>query len=236
MRTTPFFLLAAGLLVSGCYNDDHDHFPPGNERIEVTHETLPFDRIELETSSRIRLIQTDHYRVVITGWAEDVEDTHVEVVNDRLLIEEHGQIDSDQVIEIHVPSIRRLESFGSSDVYGQTEFRQNGSIELASYGSGEIDMYVDADAVDTELYGSGDIVLEGLSDNLDIFNSGSGWCRAFGIHADFADVRASGSGSVEVRVQHDLDVVISGSGNVFYKGHPFIHAQVSGSGRLIDAN
>lgn len=235
MRTLLLSLLSASILVSGCYIDGHDHFPP-NERIEVTHETLPFERIELETASRIRLIQTDHYRVVITGWAEDVEDTHVEVVNNRLLIEEHGQIDPDQLIEIHVPSVRRLELFGSSDVYGQTEFRQNGPIELASYGSGEIDMYLDADAIDAELYGSGDIVLEGLSDNLDIFSSGSGWCRAFGLFSDFADVRTSGSGSVEVHVQHDLDVVIAGSGNVFFKGHPFIHSQVSGSGRLIDAN
>ena len=236
MRTLPFLWLSAGLLVSGCYIDDHDHYPPGNERIEVIHETLPFDRIELETSSHIRLIQTDHYKVVITGWAEDVEDTHVQVAENRLLIEEHGQIDPDQVIEIHVPSIRRLELFGSSDVYGQTEFNQNGSIELASYGSGDIDMYLDADAVDAGIYGSGDIFLEGLTDNLDVFNSGSGWCRAFGLFSDFADVRVSGSGSVEVQVQHDLDVVISGSGNVFFKGHPFLHTQVSGSGRLIDAN
>lgn len=208
----------------------------GYEEIAVTYDTVPFDRIRLETSSNIRIIQSNEYKVIVRGQKRDVDDTEVRVNSDRLVIEEHGHIDNDQRIEIYVPEISELENTGSSLVYGESEFTQNRSMDLTMTGSGEIDMYVDVDNLDVRLTGSGYIYLEGFADNADFDITGSGWIRAFSLDTDIMDVRIDGSGSAEVNVDSDLDIVISGSGDVYYKGHPDVSIVISGSGHVFDAN
>ena len=225
------FLLA--LVSLGLFSCE-DEF--GVEEIEVTYDTIPFDRIKLETSSNIRIIQSNEYKVSVRGEERDVNDTEVSVENDRLVIREHGHIDNDQVIKIYVPEISQLESNGSSLVYGESEFSQNRSMDIKLIGSGEIDMYVDIDNLDVELTGSGYMYLEGFADNVDAEITGSGWLRAFGMVTDVMDIRLEGSGSGEVHVEDDLDVIISGSGNVFYKGHPSVDVEITGSGKVIDSN
>lgn len=206
------------------------------DQIVVTYDTIPFEKIELSTSSDIRIVQANYFQVVVEGEERDVYDTEVRVADNLLVIEEHGSIDQRQVITIYVPEIRQLDSYGSSDIYGESEFRQNGNMDLGLLGSGEIDMYLDIDNLDVFLSGSGDFYLEGFADNVDIRITGSGWVRSFNLNSDFSDIILSGSGSAEVTVDNDLDISISGSGDVFYKGHPDISSSITGSGKVINAN
>lgn len=206
------------------------------QQIEVTYDTVSFDRIHLETSSSVRIIQSSAFKVTVNGEERDVHDTDVHVSNNQLVIEEHGHIANDQVIKIYVPEISQLESEGSSLIYGESEFTQNRSMDLVLNGSGEINMYVDVDNLDVEQTGSGYVYLEGYADHVDAEITGSGWMRAFGLDAKTMDLRVEGSGSSEVKVADDLDVKITGSGNVFYKGHPSLHTEITGSGQVIDSN
>ena len=208
----------------------------GIQEIELTLETLPFDRIRLESSSDVRIIQSDNHRVIISGLERDVNDVEVRVIDDRLTIEENGNQSSDLLIKVYVPEISDLESTGSSLVYGESFFTQNRNMDIRLTGSGEIDFAIDTDDLDVELTGSGYVYLEGNVQTLDADLSGSGWLRSFSLESDHADVRIEGSGSTELTVVTDLDVFITGSGDVFYKGHPGINAQITGSGSLIDSN
>lgn len=223
-------LLAVFAALSAC-DDDY-----GTRVIDVAYDTLPFEYIRLETSSDVRIIQTGYFQVIVTGEERDVYDTQVFADQGQLIIEEHGHTHGNTVIKIYVPEFSQLESLGSSYVYGESQFQQNGAMDFFLDGSGDIDMYVDVDNLDVLVSGSGSMHLEGFVDNGDFNITGSGWINAFNINADFCDVRISGSGSAEVNVDDDLDVVISGSGDVLYKGHPNISSQISGSGKLIDAN
>jgi hypothetical protein len=224
------FLLTLTLGISSC-EEEYSGDP-----LIVTYDTVPFERIELETSSHIRIIQANYYQVVVDGRENDVYDTEVIVSGNVLIIQEHGNIDPGQVISIFVPEIQQLDSYGSSEIYGESQFRQNGNMAIRSFGSGEIDMYVDTDNLDILISGSGNIYLEGLADNVDLDLTGSGWAKTFILSSDFSDVYISGSGSAEVTVDNDLDVNISGSGDVYYKGHPQINSTISGSGKVINAN
>src|SRR5687767_13606668 len=212
-------------------NDDS-----GIQEIELTLDTEYFDRIRLETSSDVRIIQSDIFRVVLTGEERDVNDVEVNVINDRLTIDENGSNHQDLLIKIYVPEISELQSLGSSFIFGESHFTQNRDLNISLTGSGEIDFAIDTDDLDVELSGSGDIFLEGNVQTLDTDLSGSGWVKSFGLESELTDVRINGSGSAEVTVITDLDVFIHSSGNVFYKGHPTINAQITGSGELIDAN
>lgn len=207
-----------------------------SQEIEVTYETVPFDRIRLETSSNIRIIQSNAFKVSVRGEERDVNDTEVRVTNDRLVIEERGHIADDQLIKIYVPEISELQLVGSSLVYGESEFTQSRTMDIRLSGSGEIDMYVDVDNLDVNLTGSGYTYLEGIAENVDVEIDGSGWLRAFGLDTREMDIRIDGSGSAEVDVEDLLDVVIRGSGNVLYRGDPTLIVDITGSGRVIDAN
>ena len=231
MKYTFLSLLAAATLGLTSCDDDNS-----TKRITSTYDLGSFTNIELATSSNIRLIQSNFFQVIVEGQERDVHDTDVFLDGNWLVIEEHGNIDDDQVIKIYTPEFVELHSLGSSDVFGETEFHQNGNMDLRLYGSGEIDMFVDVDNLDVLLAGSGDFYLEGLADNLDIDLNGSGWIRAYNLLTDFTDVIISGSGSVEVTSNNDLDIFISGSGSVYYKGHPQITTQITGSGQVINAN
>lgn len=231
MKNTYLLLVSTLLITLYACDDDYNSQP-----IDVTYDTLPFEDIRLETSSDVRIIQANYFQVIISGPQTDVNNTNVFVDQGQLVIDEFGHHADNEVIRIYVPVFNQLESTGSSNVYGESQFHQNGNMELILSGSGEIDMYVDADNLDAYLSGSGAIYLEGQMDNVDYHLSGSGWVHAFNLFTDFTDVRITGSGSAEVTVDNDLDVNISGSGDVFYKGHPFINTQISGSGHVIDAN
>lgn len=232
MKSIYFFLLIT--LFTAITSCEEEY---GIEDIVLTLDTHPFDEIQLETSADISVIQSNDYRVVISGRERDVYDVEVRVLNDRLIVEERGHNHrEDLLIEIYVPELSRLRSTGSSLVYGESFFTQDRNMDITLDGSGEIDFAIDMDNLDIELNGSGYIYLEGNLETLDVELSGSGWVRSFDLESDNADVRIEGSGSAEVTVVSDLDVFISGSGNVYYKGHPSVNAEITGSGSVIDAN
>ena len=67
---------------------------------------------------------------------------------------------------------------------------------------------------------------------LGISISGSGNIDALDLASQVAEIRISGSGSIRVNVQQNLDVRISGSGSVKYRGQPQISQSISGSGSV----
>jgi hypothetical protein len=231
MKTFYFLFLATLASVFYSCDDNYSDLP-----VEVTYEPAPFDQIQLATSSQIRLVQSNTYKIIVNGQERDVHDTDVHVNGHQLTIEEHGHIDHDQVITIYVPEISELESTGSSSIYGETDFIQGRDLDIKVTGSGEIDMYIDVDHLDVNLTGSSYLYLQGFADQVDTDISGSGWVRSFGLETHQMDLRIEGRGSSEVHVDDELDVVITGSGNVYYKGHPLLDVTITGSGRVIDAN
>ena len=175
MKSLYAFLFAS--LLFGFYSCELED---GIQDIELTLDTQAFDRIRLETSSDVKIFQSDHHRVIIRGRERDVNDVEVRVVNDRLTIEERGFQDEDLVIEVFVPEFTQLECFGSSFVYGESYFIQDRNMDISLVGSGDLDLAIETDDLDLELIGSGDIYLEGFVQALDANIIGSGWIRSFG--------------------------------------------------------
>ena len=98
------------------------------------------------------------------------------------------------------------------------------------------DLALEADDIEVDISGSGKVVLEGIADEIDLNITGSGDLRAFNITAREGNIKISGSGDAEVRIEDRLDVRITGSGDVYYKGQPLLDVSITGSGEVIDAN
>lgn len=232
MKSTFTSILALVILLISACEPDH----PGIQEIELKLDTLPFDNIMLETDADVRIIQADHYQVIIQGFESEVYDVDVRVVGDQLTIDQPGHFSENLLIKVLVPEISQLQSFGSSYIYGESYFTQDRNMDITLTGSGEIDFAVETGQLDVAITGSGNIYLEGDIEVLDVEIDGSGWVRSFSLSSLFTDVRIEGSGSAEVTVSEDLDAFILGSGDIYYKGHPLISATITGSGELIDAN
>lgn len=227
------FLLLIPFLLTGLISCETEN---GIKEVQVTLDTVPFDRISLASSSDVRIIQSDHFQVILSGRQKDIDDIQVNVINSQLEVEENGSHPDNLVIKIFVPEIKDLDCSGSSYVYGESNFHQNRNMDISLSGSGKLDFALVTDDLDLEISGSAYAYLEGSVTNLDAEITGSGWVKSFDLQSDFADVRITGSGSAEVNVTSDLDAFITGSGDVFYKGHPHVIAEITGSGKVIDAN
>ncbi len=82
--------------------------------------------------------------------------------------------------------------------------------------------------------GSGRIEARGQVERLEAHVSGSGQVRLNGLAAEQADIRVSGSGSVELAAARQVEATISGSGTVRIRERPqAMDHSISGSGRVI---
>ncbi len=108
-----------------------------------------------------------------------------------------------------------------------------GSLSNASLrGSGRILVTsVSGESFTANVSGSGDIIVDGTVDRVEVKISGSGNVELSKLTAKDAAVAVSGSGDVAVHATQSLDVKISGSGDVVCHGSPAaVTRKIAGSG------
>ncbi len=237
-----FLLLATVFVAGGCYfDDDDDGFLDceSGEGSIVTQELNlnDFNSLELNIDAEVRLTQGNPQRVVVEGQRNIIDLLEIDVRNDNWDIEFDRCVrrSEDLKIFITIPDIKTLQVGGSGLIFGENTFVGDDLI-LRISGSGDIDLAVDVEDIDSRISGSGKVRLEGITEDFEFKISGSGDYRTFDLESKRGEVDISGSGDAEVRVEDLLDVDISGSGDVKYKGRPILNVNISGSGRVIDAN
>lgn len=115
-------------------------------------------------------------------------------------------------IEITVPELERVYLRGSGDVLVER---------------------LDAEIFEFKLSGSGSLVAEGSTDELELRLSGSGDIDTRDLIAQEAFVSISGSGDIRVCAEESFDGSVSGSGDIaIYGNPPDFSKSVSGSGSI----
>ena len=262
MKTTNFILTAFALvMLIGFTSCDEGKCIKGiGDRVTRQLDLQDFHSITSSGDFDITFEQADEQRVEVTSYQNIIDDLELDVVNgtwDIELEKNRCYKNTDIEIRIWVPEIRSLESDGSIDIVinsfeglqnldidcsGSGRIFQTGVLDIQnrfsmnSTGSTDLTAHVNAQLVDIDITGSGNVKLQGTTVHEKFDISGSGDIDAFNLEADTTDIDISGSGDIEVTVNDQLDVRISGSGNVRYMGNPSINSNVTGSGSLIDAN
>ena len=115
-------------------------------------------------------------------------------------------------IEITVPELERVHLRGSGDVLVER---------------------LDTEYFEFKLSGSGSLVAEGNTDELELHLSGSGDIDTRDLIAQEAYVSLSGSGEIKVHAEESFDGSLSGSGDIDIYGNPSDFSKsVSGSGSI----
>ncbi|UCE94296.1 MAG: DUF2807 domain-containing protein [Flavobacteriaceae bacterium] len=136
------------------------------------------------------------------------------------------------VLTVYFKNISGLALAGSGDIIGKDKIVTD-NLGLAIAGSGDIKISTQADKIGAAISGSGDMELSGTSNHFEAKVAGSGDIEASGLVTQKADLKISGSGSIEANVEKEITARISGSGDIKYKGNPAKEdIKVSGSGSI----
>jgi len=250
---TLIILALASLIYTGCTTGP---CIKGNDIVIVENRNVGyFSSISSEGSFDVYIIQDTIEEVTIEAESNLMPyiDTRVKSstlvirYRDNTCIKNHYPIR----ITVRCRDIEGITLTGSGIIIGNTEIISN-SLFVDLSGSGNIDLLVTSDNVETYISGSGRISMDAVCTNFksrisgsgrmdllgeadisDLGISGSGDIRAFGLIVNECYANISGSGSMYVFVNDLLDVNISGSGSVYYKGAPNVTATITGSGSVI---
>lgn len=239
MNTTKlsFILIALVLTLNSCGEKIICKKAKG-AAVTETIELPPIDGIDLSVAANVNLTYGEAQSITVTAQQEVLDELERDVRGTTWYIHFDNCINNykDFTIDITMPELTKIDISGSGDVYTTNTFVEQGNLELAISGSGDLDLAFEGGDIDSRISGSGDVKLEGTATSISQRVSGSGSLEAFDMPCQTADFNVSGSGSAEVTVSESLDVKISGSGSVSYKGEPALNVEISGSGEVINAN
>ena len=233
MKTPKLFIILIVLLTFSCDNDvnvefpDYPNFPPtgtnclrgqGNIVSEARTIADNFTAINSSIFADILITQGPKEDIRIEAQQNIINQINMDVVNGELRITQSRCVSIAEAIEVYI-TLPEIES-------------------IALTGVGKIILQNDLDVTSLEivLSGTGDFILRGVADNLDVEFTGVGDIQAFELITDICNVNISGVGDAELFVNEELNVTITGTGNLYYKGNPAISSSITGTGSVIDAN
>lgn len=230
-------IMGSFILFSGCYKLDPVHGIKGyGPLVAETRNVKNFNGLELDVDAQVNVTIGPVISFEVIGQQNILDVLNVKVINGLLVIDYNESVwfHKRLQIDITVPDLSFISSFGSGDIYVHSPLVTD-ELYLDVFGSGNIKLVaLSSPFVDSEIKGSGEIKLDGVVQSQQINISGSGNYKAMDLMSENTSITIFGSGNCDVLVTNSLDVSIHGSGNVYYKGEPNQrNFSVFGSGKVI---
>ncbi len=180
-----------------------------------------FNSIRSSSSIDIIVEQTGQYALEIHAPQRYMENIKTEVNNGELHIYVIGSMmySGDLVVYVQVKDLEKVTLSGSGD------FETRGQLKAPEFtfrgsGSGDFKAELNSKIVKGSINGSGDASISGITESLDIQQSGSGDLFAEGLHLISAKLRMSGSGDTRFSGSSDyFELAQSASGD--FSGRDF---------------
>ena len=197
----------------------------------------PFDRVVVDGSGQVRLVQGDRDEVFVPGDEHAQDDVDIRLSNGQMKIDLPGSWKfwnngSGAQVEVRVRHLNRLTLSGANDVVAPGLINGDHlTISMTGSGVAHFDQLQVAD-LNFEISGAGEGQLSGKVDHLRLSVSGKGKLGAEQLRATGADVSISGVGNASLWTVKSLRVQISGAGHVEYWGQPDVRKSISGFGSV----
>jgi len=179
-----------------------------------TRQVEPFTRVEIRGGADIDASIGQQQPIKIDAEDNILPLIETSVRGDTLVISSKENYSTHKGVKLHivVPSLQGIKVVGAADV------KASGLKESK---------------VEIDVQGSGNIKLDGATDELAVGVSGSGDVDTRQLIARRANVNISGSGDVKVNAAESLNASVSGSGAIRYSGNPQqVSKNISGSGSV----
>ena len=202
----------------------------------ITRSTDSYDGLKAAGPMDFRLVQGKEGEISIKGDANLMEYIVTEVKNNNLVVKvkDGYNLKPSQTIVITVPyeSINYVSLAGSGDIKNSGTIKAD-NFKVALAGSGDINLKVASQSVESSIAGSGDIELKGSTTDLTVKIAGSGDFDGKALESTNVTAKITGSGSANVVCNGELKARITGSGDVNYSGKPTNKdTKITGSGSV----
>ncbi len=183
----------------------------------------------------INIIHSDKYEVKIT--ADDNLIKHIKtVVKGGILYVEcgHQTEESNITVNLAMPVLNSIETEGKVDINVKSGFAVE-NLEIRTFGSGNIDIsgITASAAIKILSRGSGNISLTGSAKLFSCYARDAGNVFADQLESADAVAKVGGSGSIFLKTNGNMNVIVAGSGSVIYTGKPsMISKYITGSGSV----
>lgn len=255
-------ITAVSALLLSCTMKSDNGFPTnlvqkeGKGIIKTKQLVMNIDEIKVAQSIKAEIVKSDTEKVVISAPSDIIDDIIIENEGGEVYIHFKPSINisaRNVAAKIFVKDFSKLEATSSAVITVKDKFTQDRtqvevsssasisgnleandlSIEVSSSGSFSGEVW--AVNLESEVASSGEIVLSGKAKNAKLHASSSGTLNAKNVVVDFADIKASSSGSVSIGVKDRLNASASSSGDISVekKGNLNILTQEQNSGGQI---
>ena len=135
-------------------------------------------------------------------------------------------------VHVSLPSIRRLEASGGSDVYSKNTLRAD-KFKLHTRGGSDVKLSLDVKQFIGKTSGGSDAELEGEVEMAELYCNGGSDLEAKHLSIKKAMIRTSGGSDAYITVVDELNIEAAGASDVYVYGNPTLkHKRVSGASDL----
>jgi len=230
------------LCVVSCNKENApDCFQSAGEYTTIERGLDSFVTVELNDYIQYELCEATFFGVVITAPRNLIPDIETEVKDGRLIIHNRNTCNFVRsfkkkiTIRICAPSFTDVQNFSTGDIRTVNAMRSSKFLMENRDAAGVHQLEVDADTVIINTHtGVCDVVLQGRTQVVALFNQGLGTLDARAMSASMAFVNNSSVNKVFVNSTDYLFTVINSSGSVYYSGSPsLIDLEIQGQGQLL---
>ncbi len=210
----------------------------GNGNITTkTHSTEDYSKVNVVGFMDVTLVHGTEGSITVTT-DENIQE-YIKIISEKgkltIKVKNNISISTKNGVHITVPftDISGVQLTGSGDVATKNVIKSN-TFETELTGSGDMVLEIDiATTVDAKITGSGDLKLTGKATDLEIKVTGSGDFVGKDLKAQNVQAYVSGSGDASVNASKSIKARVNGSGDVDYYGNPEVTStKVLGSGDI----
>lgn len=229
-----FTLIFFTTLFSSCLFVDTSIFGDGIV-VEEFRDVQSFDKILSAGSFAVYYENADEYSVTVVAESNLLPYIETNVVGKELRIRTSSGVNlrSTKAVEVYVRGnyLEGITLSGSGSITTETINAEDLDVDIT--GSGDVDIAFVGSNLSSKISGSGKMNVYAECRNVDFKISGSGRIYLDGF-SDYSDYKISGSGRVNAYDfwVDEADVDISGSGNVYLNVAEDLEGTISGSGKV----
>ncbi|MBC8321890.1 MAG: DUF2807 domain-containing protein [Bacteroidetes bacterium] len=192
-----------------------------------------FTKLEVGIPANIKIVTSDSAKITISSYESFLSEITSTVKRGKLRLTGNlCNINKNEInIAITVPGLSSIDINGSARVFSETPVKTD-KLSLNINGSGQITLNVFANDIVNTISGTGIIIVNGTTQNLNVKINGSGEFKGLGLNTYKAQVTIKGSGNASVVALNRLVAKVDGSGEIIYTGEPEIKTKISGSGKV----
>jgi hypothetical protein len=205
-------------------------------RVKQSRSVSGFDEIGLYGSMNVEITQGQDFYVEVEADDNLMEYIELEKSGNRLKVTMEGNLSfsfkDDIIVRVTMPVLKKVYVAGSGKITTTGPLKQADKLDVEIAGSGDVIADVDCPEVESNIKGSGKIKLSGTTKMSQVRIAGSGDYLCSDLLSEQTKVRIAGSGKAYVHASVNLDINIAGSGDVIYSGSPQISKSIAGSGNI----